>query len=176
MGMSHSLNYPGMSVQIVDNSSFQRRVPLPPQKHRDAEWGCRNPLPLSVTPRVPFVPHRPQNAQRPYDLPTHATLASSDLTQTRTYTMSDRPKRTAKTPSRFHPESDKVEKADKKKKIGVRKTKATKKAPRKQKDPNAPKRAKTPYIIFATEERSRVQSVRFLLPPGNGSAESLSIL
>ena len=31
---------------------------------------------------------------------------------------------------------------------------------KKEKDPNAPKRAKTAYIIFATEERPRAKAVR----------------
>jgi len=64
-----------------------------------------------------------------------------------------RPKRTSKTPSRFNPEAA-AEKAEKKK-VGVRKTKGKK--ARKEKDPNAPKRARTPYIIFATEERPKAK-------------------
>jgi hypothetical protein len=79
--------------------------------------------------------------------------------------MSERPKRNSKTPTRFNPEAA-VEKAEKKKKVPVKKTRATKKG-KKEKDPNAPKRAKTAYIIFATEERPRAKAVR------NGSTHEI---
>jgi hypothetical protein len=73
--------------------------------------------------------------------------------------MSARPKRSSKTPTRFNPEAgqDKADKVEKKKKVPVKKTRVTKKA---KKDPNAPKRARTGYIIFATEVRPQVKAVR----------------